>query len=96
MRQVEKVRPTRRPKHERRTIQKSGARPQGNYTNCTQGNYPSRSKFIEMPPNRFNMPPDKKEKSDGRIIAEILAFVFGGLALMYAITWIYGHFRWGW
>lgn len=42
------------------------------------------------------MPPDDEEPSSIKMFAKVLAVVLGGFALMYAITWIYGHFRWGW
>ena len=52
--------------------------------------------FDEMPPNCFRMPPHDAEPSNRKALAIACAVVFGGLALMYAITWVYGHFRWGW
>lgn len=42
------------------------------------------------------MPPMDAEPSTGKVIAQVCAIVFGGLALLWGITWIYGHFRWGW
>ena len=96
MQQGRKMRPTYRPKHERRTLKKSGARPHVNYTSRERAKQPTRRGFTEQPPNRFYMPPESKEPSHAKIIAQVTAFVLGGFALMYAITWIYGHFRWGW
>ena len=52
--------------------------------------------YLETPAKGFDMPPEDAEPSTGKMVAQVCAFVFGGLALLYAITWIYGHFRWGW
>lgn len=52
--------------------------------------------YLEERNHGFVMPPDEEEPSTAKVTARVLAFVLGGLALMYAITWIYGHFRWGW
>lgn len=50
-----------------------------------------------LPPRReFVMPPLDEEPITWRDIAVPVAVVLGGLAILYAITWIYGHFRWGW
>lgn len=90
------MRPTYRPKHERRKIEKRGARPQRNYTSGTRGKQPPSTRFIEMPPNRFKMPPMDEEPKGWKPVAKIFAAVIAGFAVMYAITWVYGHFRWGW
>lgn len=42
------------------------------------------------------MPPLDEEPITWRDIVIPVAVVLGGLAILYAITWIYGHFRWGW
>lgn len=52
--------------------------------------------YLEERSHGFVMPPDEKEPSTAKVTVRVLAFVLGGLALMYAITWVYGHFRWGW
>lgn len=44
----------------------------------------------------FDMPPMDAEPPSGKAVAQVCAFVFGGFALLWGITWIYGHFRWGW
>lgn len=82
------MRPTYRPKHERRIIENSGAMPHVNYTSGTRGKRASITSFDKMP--------QRKDQSNARMFAEAFALVLGGFALMYAITWIYGHFRWGW
>lgn len=92
--------PHRRPKHERRT-KNTRQTPHSHYTNRTRGKRPDTVIFDEMhqpapPAKGFDMPPEDAEPSTGKVVAQVCAFVFGGLALLYAITWIYGHFRWGW
>lgn len=42
------------------------------------------------------MPPEDAKPSEGKAFLKVLAVVLAGFAVMYAVTWIYGHFRWGW
>lgn len=98
MRETQKrMRPTSRPKHERRT-KNTRRTPHPHYTSTdrTRGKRADMAILDEVPPNGFKMPPQDAEPSNGKVIAQVCAVVFGGLALLYAITWVYGHFRWGW
>lgn len=70
--------------------------PQRNYTSVTRAKQPPKLRFDQMPPQGFEMPPMDREPKTGKTVLTVALFVFGGFALMYAITWIYGHFRWGW
>lgn len=90
-----RMRPTSRPKHERRT-KNTRRTPHSHYTNRMRGKRADTVILDEMPPNRFRMPPHDAEPSSRKALAIACAVVFGGLGLMYAITWMYGHFRWGW
>lgn len=47
-------------------------------------------------PVRSRKPAHAKNYISGSDCAKVFAVVFGGLMFMYAITWVYGHFRWGW
>lgn len=42
------------------------------------------------------MPPLDEEPIGWRDVAIVVAVVLAGFALLYAVTWVYGHFRWGW
>lgn len=111
MKQPRKNAPHRRPKHERRT-ENTRQTPHSYYTNHLRGTRADTVVFDEMPqrprekrrearldetpPNRFYMPPLDAEPPSEKMIAQVCAFVFGGLAFLWGITWIYGHFRWGW
>lgn len=104
MQQRQKMRPTYRPKHERRIKNSRGTRPRSNYTNSTRGKQPHRREglknprpaYLDQPPKRFYMPPDDHSRRDAKMFAQVAALVLGSLAVLYAVTWVYGHFRWGW
>lgn len=91
----QRMRPTSRQKHARRT-NNTRQMPQTHYTNAERGYHASIVTFDEMPPKRFDMPPEDAEPSEGKAFLKVLAVVLAGFAVMYAVTWIYGHFRWGW
>lgn len=42
------------------------------------------------------MPPKDAEPFTWRDAIIPAAIVLAGFALLYTITWVYGHFRWGW
>lgn len=96
MQQGKEMRPTYRPKHERRINENSRRKPQRNYTNPYRGKHAPTVIFDEMPSKKFDMPPIDKEPSEGKMFLKVFAFVLAGFALLWAITWVYGHFRWGW
>lgn len=47
-------------------------------------------------PVRRRKPAHAKDYTSAKDCAKVAAVVFAGFLLMYAVTWIYGHFRWGW
>lgn len=41
-------------------------------------------------------PAHAKNYTSAKDCLKVGAFVFAGFFIMYAVTFIYGHFRWGW